>query len=433
MKPEVQIYSPKGNKSLAYVLDFVFDTFYQVNAEWIEDLNLLRPQSVLINYSSQRVEDAIHILPNDYLFQDEWINHPEIKMETWGDLPIFFTTHGEVPFDIFAAVFFLLARVEEYAEVKRDKHGRFSSKFSIFSREFIQRPVIDEWLIKFKDEFLIGKGISFPENEFKWINTFDIDVAYAYKGRSWSRVVAAAMRNVVRGDFTSFFERFGVLGGAKKDPYDTYDFQQGISQSSLAETIYFFLIGDKSQHDRNLSHKSKEMRELIQKVSTYANVGIHPSYASHENPEKVEMERKRLIALSEKSVLKSRQHFLRFSLPQTYRNLIDAGIEEEYSMGYADLPGFRAGTCTPFYFFDLERNYATRLKVYPLVVMDASLRDYLKLEAQEGLVMVKALTHRVKSVNGVFVSLWHNDTLRKDNNKGWRDAYRAMAEYLNSL
>lgn len=430
MKPDFQIYSAKGSKAFFYVLDFVFYTFYKCSFEWIESLSDRREESILINYSNKTVPHAIQIVPNKYLFQSNLLEHPSVKSSLWDELPVFFKTDGDVPFDIFAAIFYLLARVEEYNQVRRDKHGRFSSENSVFDLDFIQRPIIDEWLIKLKSNFFLNRGVSFPEREFKWINTYDIDVAYAYKSRSLKRIIGAACRNIFRREFDLFMERIRVLMGNEPDPYDTYQLQQSAATSTRSRTIYFFLLGDKSPHDRNLSHKNEGMIRLIQHVSRYAEVGIHPSYISGEQPERIEVEKKRLAAIANEPITKSRQHFLRFWLPETYQNLIEAGIEEEYSMGYADLPGFRAGTCTPYYFFDLNRNYASTLKIFPLIVMDGTLRDYLNLTPAEGLEIIKTMIDRVKSVNGVFVSLWHNDVLRENSSDDWRAVYIAMVDYI---
>ncbi|NJO89826.1 MAG: hypothetical protein HC831_13425 [Chloroflexia bacterium] len=54
------------------------------------------------------------------------------------------------------------------------------------------------------------------------------------------------------------------------------------------------------------------------------------------------------------------------------------GITNDYSMGYSSHPGFRAGTCTPFYFFNLKTDEKTNLKITPFAVMDVGFIDYLK-------------------------------------------------------
>src|SRR5690606_1846541 len=146
---------------------------------------------------------------------------------------------------------------------KRDVHNRFSASFSVFNTDFIQRPIIDEWLLKLKNNFLEKEDLTFAERQSKWINTYDIDVAYAYRFRNKKHIVAAAGRNKVRGDFKSFFTRFEVLSGKMKDPYDTYDFQKEISEKYADETIYFFLLGDRVKYDRNLSYDNPGMKALI--------------------------------------------------------------------------------------------------------------------------------------------------------------------------
>src|SRR5690554_4176155 len=174
------------------------------------------------------------------------------------------------------------------------------------------------------------------------------------------------------------------------------------------------------------------MIELISGVQAFAKVGIHPSYASNDNPARIAKEKKRLSDITKLPVIRSRQHFLKFSLPVTYRDLIEAGIEEEYSMGFADMPGFRSGTCTPHYFFDIDKNQSTDLKVFPLIVMDATLREYLKIDAAKAVELMKRLIDRVRAVDGVFISLWHNDSLSDSPENEWREVYCKAAEYLKS-
>lgn len=431
MQYDIQIYSPKGSNALNYVLDFVFNTFYGCKYEWIDHPEKWNGNSVLINYSNEPIDNTIQIIPNNYLFNANLLETPPIEVFDWGTLPVFFKTIGIIPFDIFSAIFFLLARVEEYTSLNRDIHDRFSAARSVFDIDFMQRPVIDEWLYKFRKDFL-DTFLTFAERKFKWVNTYDIDVAYAYQFRSPERIVAAAGRNVLRGDFKAFFTRFKVLLGNTPDPYDTYKFQKEIAEEYSDESIYFFLLADKSKYDRNLTHNNRGMVDLINWVQSFAHVGIHPSYASGEDPRLIFKEKSRLSEITGSPVTRSRQHFLKFKLPETYRNLIEEGIEEEYSMGYADMPGFRSGTCTPYYFFDVERNQKTELKIFPLIVMDASLHDYLKLEGEGGLKMIKLLVDRVRAVDGVFVSLWHNDTLSDSPINEWKEVYRQSAMYLKS-
>lgn len=430
MPSNVQIYSPKSSAALSFVLDFVFDEFYGCGYEVVSEVNELYYDGVIINYSEALIENALQIIPNNYLFASDLKDYPQVEFSEWKDIPIFFETNGTVPFDLFGAVFFLLARVEEYTNLKRDAHNRFSAEFSIFATDFIQRPVIDEWLVELKKEFQNGAELTFAERQFKWINTYDIDVAYAYRFRTLKHVFAAAARNILRGDLNSFFTRFKVLLGNKKDPYDTYEFQREVSTKYADETIYFFLLGDRSKYDRNLPYSNVGMKSLIQSSENFARIGIHPSYISGEKQGQLSVEINRLSNIASKEIIASRQHFLRLNIPLAYRNLIESGISQDYSMGYADMPGFRSGTCTPHYFFDLERKSKTTLRIFPLVLMEGSLRDYLGLDQPQAETMIYLLIDRVKAVEGSFISLWHNDSLADEDGNYWKDLYFEMAKSL---
>lgn len=430
MQSNVQIYSPKGSAGLSFALDFVFDEFYGCGYEIVSEVNDLDHDGVVLNYSDSQIESSIHIIPNNYLFETDLKEFPEVEFSKWNELPVFFETNGTVPFDLFGAIFFLLSRVEEYTSDKRDVHNRFSAEFSIFKTDFIQRPIIDEWLLALRKEFPIGASLTFAERQFKWINTYDIDVAYAYRFRTLKHVIAAAGRNLLRGDFKSFFTRFAVLFGNEKDPYDTYDLQKVISEKYADETIYFFLLGDRSKYDRNLPYTTDGMKALIQSTESFARIGIHPSYISGEKLGQLSVEINRLSNIASKEIKASRQHFLRINMPTTFRNLIDSGISQDYSLGYADMPGFRSGTCTPHYFFDLERKLKTNLRIFPLVLMEGSLRDYLKLDQERAHAMINLLIDRVKAVEGNFISLWHNDSLADTEGNYWKDLYLEMAKSL---
>lgn len=98
-------------------------------------------------------------------------------------------------------------------------------------------------------------------------------------------------------------------------------------------------------------------------------------------------------------------------------------------MGYASLPGFRAGTCTPFPFYDLTSEKETSLRIFPFQVMDGTLNQYMKLSPDEALEECKKLIDEVKKVNGTFISLWHNESLSEMREwKQWRNVYYKLLE-----
>ncbi len=162
-------------------------------------------------------------------------------------------------------------------------------------------------------------------------------------------------------------------------------------------------------------------------MGDYAQIGIHPSYYTNEQPNLLHKEIKNLESVVNKDITQSRQHFLRLNLPDTYRNLIDEDITDDYSMGYAALPGFRAGICSPYNFYDLDIEVETKLRVHPFMVMDGTLKDYMKLTPTDAIETIKKLIEEVKKVDGTFSSLWHNESLSDEQRwKGWRRVYEEL-------
>ena len=149
---------------------------------------------------------------------------------------------------------------------------------------------------------------------------------------------------------------------------------------------------------------------LIKHLSDHAQVGIHPSFGSNYKEGKLKEELQRLESIIKRDVVDSRQHFLKLAFPNTYRGLIDLGIRNDYTMGYASYPGFRASICHPFYFYDLELELKTTLKIHPFVVMDATFKYYLEFSPQQALFLTQELLEEVKKVSGTFTLLWHNET-----------------------
>ena len=99
-------------------------------------------------------------------------------------------------------------------------------------------------------------------------------------------------------------------------------------------------------------------------------------------------------------------------------------------MGYPNLLGFRAGICSPFYFYDLEREEQTSLRVFPFCAMDSTLHHQLNLKAEEALEEVKAMVDEVRSVNGTFIFVSHNNLVGRNSEfKGWKMQYEELIRY----
>ena len=225
-----------------------------------------------------------------------------------------------------------------------------------------------------------------------------------------------------------------MIIGKETDPFDTFDYQLQLQKELNLHPLYFILCGEYDLNDKNISLRNTSFQNLIKRLGDYAKVGIHPSFSSYLNKEKVKNEIKKLSKVLNREITISRQHFLRLRLPLSYQILIDLDITDDYTMGYATLPGFRAGIADTFRFFDLEHDNVTNLNIHPFALMDGTMRDYLELNTDESYETATRLIQEVKNVNGTFILLWHNETLSDEKRwTGWKALYRQILDYaLNS-
>jgi hypothetical protein len=211
----------------------------------------------------------------------------------------------------------------------------------------------------------------------------------------------------------------------EKDPYDVFDYILEKIENNEAEAKFFFPVGDRSQYDTNPSWKNAEYRDLIQKISNKYKIGLHPSFVAGGDGSLIVTEAKRLRMILNKDVNFCRFHFIRLSMPRSYKNSMIAGFTEDYSMGYPDEPGFRAGIARPFYFYNITEETVTNLKIIPFQVMDATLYDYKKLDPDGSKEIILKLINETRKAGGLFVSIWHNTSLLAKR-EGWRGVFEFM-------
>ncbi len=429
----ILVYSPRITNRVKYIFHVIFHDILLSEVSFTTDeQEFLSYEGPKICYANQSLKEGLFFQSRPLLFESG-IKDQNISVFQWNGLPAFYSTSrtSAFPFDPFAASFYLISRYEEYLPSIRDVHDRYEANQSLaWANGFLAIPVVNYWAEEVK-KVIVGNypQFTFPERKYKFISTIDIDNAYAYIEKGVLRTTGAYLRSVTKLDFKEVAERTKVLLGLSPDPYDTYEHQFAIQDKYDIRTIYFFLLGDYGVNDKNVPVTSRKFRSLIKRIGDRSDVGIHPSYGSNKNPQKLEEEIRRLSKILNREVTRSRQHFLKLTLPGTYRNLVDLDITDDYTMGYASEIGFRAGVCTPFNFYDLDLEIETKLTVHPFAVMEATLKYYMKLDPDQSLEKVKDLIKHVKAVKGTFITLWHNETLSDMKQwKGWKDLYEDIVK-----
>lgn len=430
---KVYIYSTSVTPRLKYITTYLFVELLGIDVEIITNRDEVYTKEFVINYSNLDVA-GLQILPEKLLFEKR-IFEQKLKINSNGDFVRLYSNSGkEISFDLFAASFYLISRYEEYLPHKRDKHDRFSPEQSVaYKNDFLNEPIINIWAVHLRT--VLKKkypNIEFNKRSFKYINTVDVDYAYAHIQKGVIRSIGAMVRDFFKGEFAEVISKIASHSGVRKDPFDTFEMILNLHKKYKLESIFFFHVGDYDVHDKSIPVSSHKLQSLIKGINDYADIGLHPSYASCMSLQKLRTEFSRLEKLVHQPVTKSRFHFIKVNLPQSYRQLIENGVKEDYTMGYAAKMGFRAGTCVPFRFYDLDYDEATSLMVYPFYLMEATIKYYFEEGPENAIDYFIEYIEKVKKYNGTFVSLWHNDSLSEWGHwRGWRDVYLKMMEYLN--
>jgi hypothetical protein len=431
---ELLIYVPKKPARVRYVFRLVFKDLLNIPYRLLTDKDeFMAADQPKMTYGEKAAGEGVFFRSGGLLFK-RGIDSLDLEPLEYEGVKAFFPVYDKtsvLPFDVFSSIFYLVSRYEEYQPFVRDAHSRFTAHLSVSAQlGVLEKPLVNIWALMVR-KILQQKypGLKFPERKYKFVPTYDIDSAFAFAQKGLVRSLGGYFLSAKSMDWDEVAERTRVLFTGKRDPFNTFTRQIAYKKKYGLNPVYFILFGRYGQFDKNINIRNRTFRFLIKRLSDYAQIGIHPSYFTVEEPERLSFEISNLEKVINKDVRLSRQHFLRLMLPDTYRNLIEEDITDDYSMGYAALPGFRAGICSPYNFYDLDLEAETKLRIHPFAVMDGTLRDYMDLTPADAIEQIRVLIEEVKKVNGTFISLWHNESLSdKKRWTGWRRVYEELLE-----
>jgi hypothetical protein len=424
----VRIYSAEDAPRLRYIAGIILGDILGLSWEMVTDKRKLGKHPV-INYSDENIAGCFMISPDSLLFETG-IRTRQISVGEWKGLPQFFQTNAgsDLPFDIFAASFFLITRYEEYLEFDPDQLGRFRASSSIACKNgFLGQPVIDLWAREFAKALLKKfQTLTFRRNEFRALLTIDTDQPFAYLGKNILSSIGGLFRDLTSGEGHPG-DRYRIVVKGEKDPYEVFDYIIDSIEKYKADARFFFPVGDHSKFDKNPSWKNTEYRNLIHKISGKFKTGLHPSYNASRDSQLIIAEALRLKAVLERDIAISQFHSIRYFMPFSYTGLKNAGIIEDYSMGYPEEPGFRASIARPFCFYNVAEDQHTSLRIIPFQIMDSALCNNKKHDPLIAKEVILNLINETRKAGGTFVSIWHNTSLLDNTEgQGWREVFEFM-------
>ena len=406
------VYTHNITPRLRYVFKHICTRILGVEVSFTTTIEeFIAHDSLKMSYTKQQLGNEFFIKSHDILFE-QGLSDVEINVQSWEDTKCFFYNgdKSSIPFDIFSASFYLLSRYEEYLPHVNDSFGRFMASESIaFKHGFLHQPVVDIWAYKFNSKMQSQfPNFIFPKRSYSIKPIIDVPTAYNFKLKGILRTIGGIIKDLLEFKVRKLYFRVMVLLGFKHDPYDNFKYIINKQKQTKHKFLFFFLIGDYSTYDKGINPNKKKFVSLIKQVADYCQVGLKASYFAISDSATLKKEKRKMESIINTSLTASRNSFSKLNLPESYRNLIELEILEDYTLGYVNEIGFRAGSCTPFFFYDLDFEVQTPLKVCSYHLLDfALLKTKSQLDKKK---VLNEIINEVKKVDGEFVPVFHNYT-----------------------
>lgn len=409
------IYTPKLTSRIQYIFDFIFKGILKSQIEYTTDrAAFIRRDGAKVNYSEAQIDGSVFFHQTPFLLETR-INAFKPGFTGFGNGKAPFPVNDSaLPFDVFAAAFYMLTRYEEYY-FKSPEGAPFSWHDSLQHKcKILDQPVIDEWALLIKN--LISNR--FPEKIFATRNFLHLPVVrvdlYPLPANGLLNKSTTFLKSLVHKDGRALL--FDALTGMANDADNNLLFANELFRTHKITPFYFI---DKVHGEI----EPAAFKALLEKVTVAANFGIL-------RPSELPSQKKSLSAAAkifDELAISNDPATLQLDgllLPDGYLQLLESKIPVDFSMGYSDRTGFRAGTCTPFDWYDLQVEKKTALKVYSYCMTDTALQLLGLTEAKE---TCTALIDRLKVVDGLFCSNWSLKSLSENAKfKKWKSLYSSI-------
>lgn len=362
------------------------------------------------------------------VFGDDGVDDGVIYSETDSSI--------QIPYDILTPSFVLLSRYEEFHSERHDEHGRFPYGRSLAEKyDMVEIPLVDEYAMLLRDWLCLYLPYIFeavPRTP-RIVPTHDIDILYRFTGRfqAWKSILGRDL--LINRDLKMVWESIKSYRNWKirpsLDPYvEAINWFLIQEEKRNLSSVFFFKATEKGHPDATYEVQDPILREIIGIIMEpgYHQIGLHGSYPSAEHLQYLQKEKQNLSKLCDEEIRVSRQHYLRTFFADDPNSLDlwrQAGITNDYTLGFAERCGFRCGTCHPYPLYDVRNDRVTNIIEHPLIVMDGTLIDYMKLSVDEAKDLALKLKQRCLDVEGDFVFLWHNHTTTREFEPYYREVY----------
>jgi len=419
------IYTHKITPRVRYIFKHIFENMLMINFDLTTKVEIFVAHSgPKLSYSNKPLGDEFFVKSHLLLFE-QGITTQKLKLDFWDELPIFYLTNteGNCPFDIFAASFFLLSRYEECMPYLKTNLGYFYPSQSISMKfDFLELPIIDLWVSKFQEKLASNFQQIVKKRNHKASKKIllEVPLAFRYSNRSFLENLEDFISSIWKLNFKQLIFQILVLIRLKNDPFDTFNFWKEWFEKSSIKPQVFFLFSQSSSYQVTTSIFNLRFRKIIKKTGDFFSLGLLTSIrAQIDSKKQILREKNDFQKLTNRAIFDVRLSNGIFNLRKDYEMLYENEFKNDYSMGYLDQIGFRAGTATPYYFYDFSRESQLSLKLTPIFATEESLKrinnpfPFEKLREAYEMLPLKSSILTIVLTNGFLDPNLKNNNLQK--------------------
>lgn len=320
-------------------------------------------------------------------------------------------------FDPFVNAFLLLSGIQEWICKTRDRFGRFPYSNSLQHKyNFARIPVVNAY---FEHLSMAGKKSGYdvhPINPglFQMEITHDIDQLSG----GWMQ----DLKYYLTGNFSlkgAIKTTVNCLGNGRPPFYRGMERLLELGKKMKFNSTFFF-IPEESDGNADYCISDTSVKKIIDEIEkTGSDIGIHPALGSYRDADFYLRQKEQLEKVLGRAVIRNRQHFLQTEAGTTWRILEKAGIKYDYTLGFAEMPGFRNSVSLPFYPFDFDLKRPSEVLCIPLYLMDSSLTAYSDRAPQDHLNEIPGRIQKLKDSYLCHFSVLFHNTAFRGTRHGW--------------
>jgi peptidoglycan/xylan/chitin deacetylase (PgdA/CDA1 family) len=176
------------------------------------------------------------------------------------------------------------------------------------------------------------------------------------------------------------------------------------------------------QHLGRYEPTTGELADVVRRLDDGGwEVGLHGSYHSYDDQDRLAHEKRRLEEIVGSPVRGGRQHYLRLTIPRTWKYQSRIGLDYDASLGSSTEYGFQHG-------YDVVRPFGDEFVVFPLTLMEQALPDP-ETSFDDAWSACRDLLDEAAENDAVMTALWHLRYFSAREFPGYRQLYRRVVEY----